>query len=588
MVNITPYDISLVKQKEQKRYAVLRIVNREKRNVCLIRGEYISGGVDVDETSNIRRTGNVTMKVRESDIYNLAHLAMNCYVRLYVGIEDNNTLEVSWYKQGTFIITQNSVKFDKTTRTLSLSLADLMTDLTGDRAGVLHAFSSIAKNSQRIDAVMKNVLEICGVTDYDITPICVTRKSFNFWDEKQSEKDFLVPYDLEFSTGFTAYDILDKLINLYPHWEMFFDLDGKFICQRKVTEEDNSFVVMDDDNLRGLIISENVSIDWSKVKNIVEVWGKDGNYYGEARDENPESPFNVAATKPLRMVEHKDQVCDRYKETTEKAQKEAQDNVDRTKKDIGVTVATIVKDQATLAVLQLKGGSSAEIKKLQDEIDKNKQSLNYLNHNLKVYESQVKGVLEVSGNDMAKEWAEQLLYENCRMQDSITLECIGLPFLNNTGCKISYRSKIDNKVRTYVVKSISHSFDNSTTTINAIRFYCEQSSAYQQQLDTPTVKSVDMSDMTVTVILGEVQFAEQYRLYIDYKLSATSTGTTLSFTLPDEFAGEHIVSVTATANGFAESSYSDNATLTFERARGIDTITGDTIITADGMTLTIL
>lgn len=586
MVNITPYDISLVKQKEQKRYAVLRIVNREKRNVCSIRGEYISGGVDVDETSNIRRTGNVTMKVRESDIENLAHLAMNYYVRLYVGIEDNNTLEVSWYKQGTFIITQNSVKFDKTTRTLSLSLADLMTDLTGDRAGVLHAFSSIAKNSQRIDTVMKNVLEICGVTDYDITPICVTRKSFNFWDEKQSEKDFLVPYDLEFSTGVTAYDILDKLVNLYPNWEMFFDLDGKFICQRRVTEEDNSYVVMDDENFKGLIISENISIDWNKVKNVVEVWGKNGNYYGEAHDKNPESPFNVAATQELRMVEHKDQVCDRYKETTEKAQKEAQDNVDKTKKEIGVTVATIVKDQVSLALLQSGGGSSAEIKKLQDEIDKNKKNFNSLKHNLKVYESQVKGVLEVSGDDMAKEWAEQLLYENCRMQDSIILECIGLPFLNNTGCKISYRSKLDDKIRTYVIKSISHSFDNNTTTINAIRFYCEQSSAYQQQLDTPTVKSIDVSGMTVTVILGEVQFAEQYRLYIDYKLSATSTGTTLSFTLPDEFTGEHIINVTATADGFAESTYSDNVTLTF--ARGIDTVAGDTLIAANNKTITIL
>ena len=586
MVNITPYDISLVKQKEQKRYAVLRIVNREKRNVCSIRGEYISGGVDIDESSNIRRTGNVTMKVWESDTENLAHLAMNYYVCLYVGIEDNNTLEVSWYKQGTFIITQNSVKFDKTTRTLSLSLADLMTDLTGDRAGVLHAFSSIAKNSQRIDTVMKNVLKICGVEDYDITPICVTRKSFNWWDEKQSEEDFLVPYDLEFSTGVTAYDILDKLVNLYPNWEMFFDLDGKFICQRRVTEEDNSYVVMDDENFKGLIISENISIDWNKVKNVVEVWGKNGNYYGEAHDENPESPFNVAATQELRMVEHKDQVCDRYKETTEKAQKEAENNVDKTKKEIGVTVATIVKDQVSLALLQSGGGSSAEIKKLQDEIDKNKKNFNSLKHNLKVYESQVKGVLEVSGDDMAKEWAEQLLYENCRMQDSITLECIGLPFLNNTGCKISYRSKIDNKVRTYVVKSISHSFDNSTTTINAIRFYCEQSSAYQQQLDTPTVKNVDVSGMTVTVILGEVQFAEQYRLYIDYKLSATSTGTTLSFTLPDEFTGEHIINVTATADGFAESSYSDNVILTF--ARGIDTVAGDTLIAANDKTITIL
>lgn len=585
-MNVTGKDIALVNQHSQTRYSMLRVINREKNTVCTITGYYISGGVEIDETSNIRRTANVTMTVFNDDLTNLAYLYMNYYIRLYEGIEDNDTMRVTWYLQGTFIINQSSIKFNKDTKTLSFTLSDLMTDLTGDRAGVLHAFSSIAKNSQRIDTVMKNVLKICGVEDYDITPICVTRKSFNWWDEKQSEKDFLVPYDLEFSTGVTAYDILDKLVNLYPNWEMFFDLDGKFICQRRVTEEDNSYVVMDDENFKGLIISENISIDWNKVKNVVEVWGKNGNYYGEAHDENPESPFNVAATQELRMVEHKDQVCDRYKETTEKAQKEAENNVDKTKKEIGVTVATIVKDQVSLALLQSGGGSSAEIKKLQDEIDKNKKNFNSLKHNLKVYESQVKGVLEVSGDDMAKEWAEQLLYENCRMQDSITLECIGLPFLNNTGCKISYRSKIDNKVRTYVVKSISHSFDNSTTTINAIRFYCEQSSAYQQQLDTPTVKNVDVSGMTVTVILGEVQFAEQYRLYIDYKLSATSTGTTLSFTLPDEFTGEHIINVTATADGFAESSYSDNVILTF--ARGIDTVAGDTLIAANDKTITIL
>ena len=586
LVNVTGKDIALVNQHSQTRYSMLRVINREKNTVCTITGYYISGGVEIDEASNIRRTANVTMTVFNDDLTNLAYLYMNYYIRLYEGIEDNDTMRVTWYLQGTFIINQSSIKFNKDTKTLSFTLSDLMTDLTGDRAGVLHAYSSITKNSQRIDDVMKNVLKICGVEDYDITPICVTRKSFNWWDEKQSEEDFLVPYDLEFSTGVTAYDILDKLVNLYPNWEMFFDLDGKFICQRRVTEEDNSYVVMDDENFKGLIISENISIDWNKVKNVVEVWGKNGNYYGEAHDKNPESPFNVAATQELRMVEHKDQVYDRYKETTEKAQKEAQDNVDKTKKEIGVTVATIVKDQVSLALLQSGGGSSAEIKKLQDEIDKNKKNLNYLKHNLKVYESQVKGVLEVSGDDMAKEWAEQLLYENCRMQDSITLECIGLPFLNNTGCKISYRSKLDDKIRTYVIKSISHSFDNNTTTINAIRFYCEQSSAYQQQLDTPTVKSVDISGMTVTVILGEVQFAEQYRLYIDYKQSATSTGTTLSFTLPDEFAGEHIVSITATANGFAESSYSDNTTLTF--ARGIDTVAGDTLIAANNKTITIL
>ena len=586
LVNVTGKDIALVNQHSQTRYSMLRVINREKNTVCTITGYYISGGVEIDETSNIRRTANVTMTVFNDDLTNLAYLYMNYYIRLYEGIEDNDTMEVTWYLQGTFIINQSSIKFNKDTKTLSFTLSDLMTDLTGDRAGVLHAYSSITKNSQRIDDVMKNVLKICGVEDYDITPICVARKSFNWWDEKQSEEDFLVPYDLEFSTGVTAYDILDKLVNLYPNWEMFFDLDGKFICQRRVTEEDNSYVIMDDENFKGLIISENISIDWNKVKNVVEVWGKNGNYYGEAHDKNPESPFNVAATQELRMVEHKDQIYDRYSYPDEKKSKELEEKIENAKKEIGDITQRVIHQEMILAIMEIKEEPESEIKKVQETIKKNKASLNNIKQNLTQWQTQLNGKIEVNGDDMAKEWAEQLLYENCRMQDSITLECIGLPFLNNTGCKISYRSKLDDKIRTYVIKSISHSFDNNTTTINAIRFYCEQSSAYQQQLDTPTVKSVDVSGMTVTVILGEVQFAEQYCLYIDYKLSATSTGTTLSFTLPDEFTGEHIINVTATADGFAESSYSDNVSLTF--ARGIDTVAGDTLIAANNKTITIL
>ena len=586
LVNVTGKDIALVNQHSQTRYSMLRVINREKNTVCTITGYYISGGVEIDETSNIRRTANVTMTVFNDDLTNLAYLYMNYYIRLYEGIEDNDTMRVTWYLQGTFIINQSSIKFNKDTKNLSFTLSDLMTDLTGDRAGVLHAYSSITKNSQRIDDVMKNVLKICGVEDYDITPICVTRKSFNWWDEKQSEEDFLVPYDLEFSTGVTAYDILDKLVNLYPNWEMFFDLDGKFICQRRVTEEDNSYVVMDDKSFKGLIISENISIDWNKVKNVVEVWGKNGNYYGEAHDKNPESPFNVAATQELRMVEHKDQIYDRYSYPDEKKSKELEEKIENAKKEIGDITQRVIHQEMILAIMEIKEEPESEIKKVQETIKKNKASLNNIKQNLTQWQTQLNGKIEVNGDDMAKEWAEQLLYENCRMQDSITLECIGLPFLNNTGCKISYRSKLDDKIRTYVIKSISHSFDNNTTTINAIRFYCEQSSAYQQQLDTPTVKSVDISGMTVTVILGEVQFAEQYRLYIDYKQSATSTGTTLSFTLPDEFTGEHIINVTATADGFAESTYSDNVTLTF--ARGIDTVAGDTLIAANNKTITIL
>ena len=586
LVNVTGKDIALVNQHSQTRYSMLRVINREKNTVCTITGYYISGGVEIDETSNIRRTANVTMTVFNDDLTNLAYLYMNYYIRLYEGIEDNDTMRVTWYLQGTFIINQSSIKFNKDTKTLSFTLSDLMTDLTGDRAGVLHAYSSITKNSQRIDDVMKNVLKICGVEDYDITPICVTRKSFNWWDEKQSEEDFLVPYDLEFSTGVTAYDILDKLVNLYPNWEMFFDLDGKFICQRRVTEEDNSYVVMDDKNFKGLIISENISIDWNKVKNVVEVWGKNGNYYGEAHDKNPESPFNVAATQELRMVEHKDQIYDRYSYPDEKKSKELEEKIENAKKEISDITQRIIHREAILAIMEIKEEPESEIKKVQETIKKNKASLNNIKQNLTQWQTQLNGKIEVNGDDMAKEWAEQLLYENCRMQDSITLECIGLPFLNNTGCKISYRSKLDDKIRTYVIKSISHSFDNNTTTINAIRFYCEQSSAYQQQLNPPVIKSVYVSGMTIVAVLENVKFAEQYTMLIDYKDSDTSTGTTLSFTMPDQFKGTHKVCFIASAEGFADSNNSVTEDYLF--GIGIDSANGDTLITADEKTIVII
>lgn len=586
ILNITSKDIALAKQHNQNRQIMLRIVNREMHNICSIIGVCISGGVDIDESSNIRRTANITMQVYESDIINLAYLFMNYYIRLYDGIKDNDTMEVSWYKQGTFIINQNSIKFDKATRTLSFSLSDLMTDLTGDRAGVLHAYSSIAKNSQRIDDVMKNVLEICGIREYDITPICVYRKAYNFWDEKQSEEDFLVPYDLEFPAGVTAYDILDKLVTLYPNWEMFFDLDGKFICQRRVTEEDNSYVVMDDRDFKGLIISESISIDWKKVKNVVEVWGKEGKYYGEARDDNPESPFNVAATQELRMVETKEQIYDRCSHISESRAKELETKIENTKKAIGDKTLILLKDKALLAVLTSKD----EIKALEEKIEKQEESLRNLRYNLKTYkyEYQWEEKTEVDGDEMAKEWAKQLLYENCRMQDSVTLECVRLPFLNNTGCKISYRSKLDNKIRTYVVKSISHSFDGNTTTINAIRFYCEQSSAYQDKLDIPDILNYEVSGMKIVVNVSEVKYAEHYNLYIDYKLADTSTGTTLSFELPDKYAGDRIITVAASAEGFSSPFRDETDKLIVNFGNGIETVDGNVLTTADDKTITIL
>lgn len=539
-LSITSADLALVYQNIQHRLVMLRVVNRSMKNVCSIRGQLISGNVSIDESSNVRRSADVSLRIGKESMDNLIHLSTDNFVRLYIGIEDNKTGNPTWYLQGTFIVDQNNLAFDAVTRTLSLNLSDLMTDLTGDRKGVLHAFSSIVKNSQRISDVMVNVLALCGFDVYDITPIRVYRKASNFWDEKETEQDYMVPYDLEFNTGVTAYEILEKLVNLYPGWEMFFDLNGVFVCRRMVTEEDKSFVVLDDDQLKNVVIRENTAVDYQKVKNVIEVWGKDGNYYGEAQDENPESPFQVSSIGKTRMVVHYDQIYDRYKSSYLEELEEVNIEIAKTKEEISTLADAISR-------MQSDGADASDLK----------TNFNSAKRLLSTLERQKTLQIDVRGDDMAKEWAEQLLYENCRMQDSITLECVSLPFLSDINFKISHRGKLDNKVRTYMVKSISHNLDGNTTTINAVRFYNEQSTAYQDQLEQPIVLSYDLSEREITVQVKPVPNAEKYVLYLDFKPVASSTGTTLNYTIPDFVEGEHIISVGAEAGGYRDSEYSE-------------------------------
>lgn len=592
-VSITPYDLYLHKQNQHKKHIMLRITNREFRNISTIQGEFISGNISIDANSNIRHTGSLTMNVRLIDINKLLSFDMDNYIRVYCGTTDNRTQTVQWYLQGTFIVNSNGFNFDKTTRTLSLSLSDPMYDLTGDRAGVLHEYSTIVKNSQRIDRVMKNVLQLGGVTNTDITPISLLRDNYNYWDDSSSEQDYLIPYDLEFGAGVTIYEILEKLVGLYPNWEIFYDNMGKFICQRSITEEDSSYVVIEDQDIRPFVLSEDTTIDYAQVKNWIEVWGKDGHYYGEAKDETTDSPFNVHAHKTLRAVfsgGNYDNIYDRYKDPV------LQDTLLVQKEDLEKEIGELTTKKQSLIkqidnlnyALELPSTSEniasdikRNLKKVEEELDKIKEEIRMKHIDLKAVRIKISMNTGTSGDIMAKEWAKQLLYENCRLKDSITIQTILLPFFNDVNFKISYRSKADNKVRTYIVKSVSHDLTGNTTTLNLVRFYAENCTAYHNQLSTPVINNININGMEVVASIKNITGAEQYNLYIDYKLASSSTGTTLIYELPEKYHGEHIVTITASGNGYRESEYSEPVTLEFVAGIFISTSDGDVLVTSN-------
>lgn len=556
---IRPEDLSLVAQNHQIRYVQLELLNNSMQGVAHIVGQLISGNVSIESGDNIRRSASVSMKVDQPYI-DIGYLDLrldiskdipaNYFIKLWCGIEDNNTLSVRWYNEGVYIIDQSSYSFDPATGTLSLNLVDLMVDLNGDRAGQLHAYTAIAKNTVRIDDTIASVLSIAGFSSSNIVPITVLQPFENMYFDDEEEPstvrtdlDYFIPYDLSFNAGVTAYEIIDKLVNLYPYYECGFDTDGTFFVRKELLEQDMSFIMLTAYDLAGLVISEDTSINWSEVKNHVEVWGKDGNYYGEASDDNLESPFRIGKA-PLRTFVvtgseygiDTNTICDRYKDTS-KAE------------ELLKAQATL---QAKIAALQAKDKPTAE------EKAELKTAINELNKNKWAQASNI----SVTGDELARQWAERILYDKSRLHDSITIKTVSMPFINDVDFKMSYRSKVDDNVHTYVVKSVSHDFAGGTTDINMIRFYTAECAGYWEQLAKPVIIDATADYMNIVIHIDPVPYAETYGLYLNGVRRGTYTSTDMIYTVPDGMEGTYTITVIAEAPYYRPSELSDPVTVT--------------------------
>ena len=83
----------------------------------------------------------------------------------------------------------------------------------------------------------------------------------------------MIPYDLEFDNTTTLWEVLTKIRDLYPGYEMFFDKDGMFVFQLiPICQHD--IPVLDHTQFKGLVISENGDYDLTSVRNATMVYGQ--------------------------------------------------------------------------------------------------------------------------------------------------------------------------------------------------------------------------------------------------------------------------------------------------------------------------
>ena len=266
-------------------YVRVTVLDQHERPVQSVQSKVMSGNLNLDGKSAVRRTCNLTMFVEERtlDLTDVRHLfSINKKVQLEVGLLNITSYykehDILWFLLGTFVITNPSISHSGGGVTLSLSLKDKMAMLNGDCGGVIpastvfHLYDTLEDGQyvtkrptivqiirelvnhfggeqlgkiiiSDLDTRVKRVVKWTGNTPLylleethqytcDASEISGTYKEYNYGDDVGFVySDFFYPGELIANAGATVCSVLDQIKNTLGNFEYFYDVFGNFIFQ---------------------------------------------------------------------------------------------------------------------------------------------------------------------------------------------------------------------------------------------------------------------------------------------------------------------------------------------------------------------
>lgn len=522
----------------------IEVLDVNKKIIGTIEG-VVSGDMSIDGNSDIRRTANfvvvptLTQKIKLSED-NL--LWLNNDIRIYASLYDIRTRKYKDYALGTYVYTDTSGVYDATTNSLTINCSDYMKKLDGTKNGQLGALiikypayeedadTGVPTKYNIIrDAVIETLEKLARITNYRIDDIGEYKGIPDYnenWQQYREENETwnTIPYDQEFSCGCSVLSILTTFRDLYPNYEMYFEPDtNAFICQLKpMCYEDD--IILTNDFIQQILISENTSVDMTTVRNICEVWGQvlETDYYSE---ECIYSDNTYSAT----IAGYEEKYCNGDKV----AIKIPLENQESAKIDINGFGSISIYNEATDLPIEkgcLKANQVYTFKIKKKLIDENYvffayilgqwqvHAINVLTNGKKsgVFVTSSDGqkyelyskeyfqkfyncervdmtivpnspfVIEklgeipdiktggeyenITSDDLAADRAKWENWKNCRLTDNITITTLLLPFID-VNQKISYRPSNSENEYQYIISSVSHDFSAHTTTITMYKFY---------------------------------------------------------------------------------------------------------------------
>ena len=468
MLNITQNDYNIIKQRINERYIKVNILDFQYRTVDEISGNMLSCSVQCDADSDLRRSCSVSLIVRDNsfDIQSGGKIWLDKYIQVYIGLKNIYTQEIQWYNQGIYLIDAPTWRYDATNNTLTFSGLDLMSKLTGARNGQLQGIPTVIKQGESVREAIIATLALGGFTKYVVSE-CVNRDG----------TIQAVPYDIEIDQGGFVYDILSALRDILPQYQIYFDVDGVFHYDLIPTGDDEP-VVITDDIWKNILIGEDISTDFASVKNYIEVYGytHDPEYYPSAISVSGAtvsmtisaltalSENNIIGFTPPSAVNGNIQLA-----VNEFGAKNLVDSN-------GNYITSLEADTYYVALYQsddtwkFLGHQQAQA----TWSDENPDSPFYVNGPVGIIRQVLCGgdYENIQSDELALERAKLEIYWKCRLNDSITLNIVPIPWLD-VNLVVSHGPKNEAEEKRYIIKSYSVDYGSveSTMSVSMISYY---------------------------------------------------------------------------------------------------------------------
>lgn len=268
MPTLTSQDYTVHKQQQRTLYAKINILDFNYNPISEIQGVVLSGSINIDANSDIRRTASISLVAIDESfkVASGSKIWLDKYINIWTGIKDIVDGTVAWTNHGIFMPNNPTVQYSPTDKILSFEAVDLMAKLTGMRNGQIEGIPIlISAGSNLRDTIISVLSDFTTFTRYSI-------------DEPTYK---IIPNDINIDAGGTVYDILVQLRDINPNYQIYFDVDGVFRFERIPDGTDEPTIVTDD-LLSLLALDYTVNTDFESVKNYIEVYGKshEPQYFG--------------------------------------------------------------------------------------------------------------------------------------------------------------------------------------------------------------------------------------------------------------------------------------------------------------------